>query len=413
MSETPDTPSYDVVIIGGGAAGIGVASSLLRRQSRLKIAIVEPSEYHYYQPAWTLVGGGAFDVTKSRRPMSTLIPKGVTWIKQAATAFDPDKNSVHIDGLKQIHYKFLIIAAGLKIKWDAIPGLHETLGKNGVTSNYSYESAPYTWQLVKAMQRGKAIFTQPPMPVKCPGAPQKAMYLSCYEWMKKDCLKDIDVELNNAGGVLFGVADFVPPLMQYVKQYNAQLNFNTNLVEVDGPAKTAWFDVKDPEGNVTRVKKSFDLLHVVPPQGPHEWIKNSPLSNAEGWIDVDQKTLQHAKYANVFGLGDACSTPNSKTAAAARKQIVVVAENLLALQAQKKMSIEYDGYGSCPLTVERGKIILAEFGYGGKLMPTFAWLINPIKASYLAWLLKKDVLPWLYWNAMLKGREWLARPFKN
>lgn len=413
MSENLDSAFYDVVIVGGGAAGIAVASSLLRRESSFKIAIIEPSEYHYYQPAWTLVGGGAFDVTKSKRPMATLIPHGVTWIKQSASGFDPDKNSVFIDEQKQIHYKFLIVAAGLKIKWDAIPGLLETLGKNGVTSNYSYEFAPYTWTLVQSLRQGKAIFTQPPMPVKCPGAPQKAMYLSCYEWFKKGTLKNIEVELNNAGGVLFGVADFVPPLMEYVKQYNATLNFNTNLVEVDGPGKMASFEVKDAQGNITRIKKSFDMLHVVPPQGPHTWIKDSPLANAEGWVEVDQKTLQHVRYHNVFGLGDSCSTPNSKTAAAARKQVVVVAENLIALQANKKMPLEYDGYGSCPLTVERGKIILAEFGYGGKLMPTFAWLINPIKASYLAWILKKDVLPWLYWNAMLKGREWLARPFKN
>ena len=404
---------FDVVIAGGGAAGIGLAASLKVREPSLNIAIIEPSDLHYYQPSWTLVGGGAFDVNDSRRNTQSLIPKGVHWIKDKITGFNPDANEVLIQGGAPVKYQQLAIATGLKSNWDAIPGLVETLGKNGVTSNYSFEYAPYTWELVKNLKSGKAIFTQPPMPIKCPGAPQKAMYLSCYEWQKQGHLDKIEVELNNAGGALFGVADFVPPLMEYVKKYRAQLNFNANLIAVDGPSRKATFAVKDADGNVTQVEKSFDMLHVVPPQGPQDCLKNSPVANADGFVDVDQFTLQHTRYPNVFGLGDCCSSPNSKTAAAARKQIVVVAENLLAARHQLPLPTKYDGYGSCPLTVERGKIVLAEFGFGGKLLPTFPWLINPLKATKLAWILKKDILPWLYWNAMLKGREWLARPFEN
>ena len=404
---------FDVVIAGGGAAGIGLAASLKARDRSLNTAIIEPSEEHYYQPSWTLVGGRAFNVKNSHRRTKDLIPSGVRWIKEKITGFNPDANEVLIANGAPVKYKQLAIATGIKSNWDAIPGLKETLGKNGVTSNYSFEYSPYTWELVQGLKSGKAIFTQPPMPIKCPGAPQKAMYLSCYEWQKQGRLNNIEVELNNAGGALFGVTDFVPPLMEYVKKYNAKLNFNTNLISVDGPAKKATFSVKDADGNVTQIEKSFDMLHVVPPQGPQDCLKSSPVSNAEGFVDVDQFTLQHLRYPNIFGLGDCCSSPNSKTAAAARKQIVVVAENLLAAKHNKPLPTKYDGYGSCPLTVENGKIVLAEFGFGGKLLPTFPWLINPLKATRLAWILKKDVLPWLYWNAMLKGREWLARPFEN
>jgi sulfide:quinone oxidoreductase len=413
MKTEQEKSTYDVVIAGGGAAGIGLAASLKNRDALLKIAIIEPSAEHYYQPSWTLVGGGAFNVNDSKRRTKDLIPHGVTWIQDKITGFSPDSNEVMVANGSPIQYQYLAVATGLKTNWDAIPGLVETLGKNGVTSNYSFEFSPYTWELVKQMQSGKAIFTQPPLPIKCPGAPQKAMYLSCYEWEQQGKLKNIEVELNNAGGALFGVADFVPPLMEYVKKYDTKLNFNCNLVSVDGPNKKAVFAVKDADGNITQVEKSFDLLHVVPPQGPQDCVKGSPIADAAGWVEVDQFSLQHTRYPNIFGLGDCCSSPNSKTAAAARKQIVVVAENLLAHRNHRVMPLKYDGYGSCPLTVERGKIVLAEFGFGGKLLPTFPWLINPLKATKLAWILKKDVLPWLYWNAMLKGREWLARPFEN
>ncbi len=404
---------HDIVIVGGGSAGVGLAASLKNRQHNLRITIIEPSDTHYYQPAWTLVGGGAFNVADSARPMASVIPPGVEWIKAGASGFDPDGKRVLLDNGQAVSYQYLVVATGIRIRPDLIPGLAETIGKNGVTSNYSFKTAPYTWELVKGLKKGRAIFTQPPVPIKCPGAPQKAMYLSCSEWRRQGVLKDIEVEFYNAGGVLFGVPDFVPPLMDYVKAYDIHLNFSANLVAVDGPAHKAWFDVKDAEGNVTRVEREFDMLHVSPPQAPQDCVRNSPLAGADGMVEIDQFTLQHVRYPNIFSLGDACSSPNSKTAAAARKQIVVVANNLMALRMGETFPTRYDGYGSCPLTVEHGKIVLAEFGFGGKLLPTFRWLINPIKASRLAWILKKDVLPWIYWNAMLRGREWLAKPFEN
>ena len=399
--------NFDIVVIGGGSAGIAVSASLLKRNSKLKIAIVEPNNKHYYQPAWTLVGGGSFDINKTMRPMSSVMPSEVTWIKHAASGFEPDNNIVRLADGTQVTYQQLIVCPGLRLAWERIEGLEETLGKNGVTSNYRFDLAPYTWSLVKELKSGRALFTQPAMPIKCAGAPQKAMYLSCDHWLRSDVLKHIEVEFNNAGAVLFGVAAYVPPLMEYVKRYNAKLAFNSNLVKVDGSSKTAYFEVKDSAGTVSQLAKSFDFLHAVPPQTAPDFIKQSPLADAAGWCEVNQATLQHPRYPNIFSLGDVCSAPNAKTAAAARKQVVVVAQNLIDLRAGRPISKQYDGYGSCPLTVEKGKVILAEFGYGGKLLPTFAFDSTVARRS--AWFLKATLLPWIYWNCMLKGREWLTR----
>ncbi|HEY0562296.1 MAG TPA: FAD/NAD(P)-binding oxidoreductase [Methylophilus sp.] len=398
--------SFDIVIVGGGSAGCGVAASLLKRNPQLNIAIIEPASKHYYQPAWTLVGAGEFSAANTERNMQDCIPSGAVWLQAAASSFDPDHNQVMTD-TGVVSYQQLIVTAGLKLDWDAIPGLKETLGKNGVTSNYRFDLAPYTWQLVQKLKSGTALFTQPPMPIKCAGAPQKAMYLSCSHWEQRGSLKYINVEFHNAGGVLFGVKDYVPALMQYVERYNAHLNFNSTLVEVDGQRRLATFQVKDADGNVTKIVRKFEMLHVVPPQTAPDFIKHSPLANADGWVEVNQHTLQHTRYDNIFSLGDVSSTPNAKTMAAARKQVVIAAENILALRAGVPLSARYDGYGSCPLTVEKGKIILAEFGYGGKLVPTFHW--DSTKPRRSAWLLKKYVLPTVYWKLMLKGREWLAR----
>ncbi|QPO10374.1 TIGR01244 family phosphatase [Thalassospira sp. A40-3] len=404
---------YDVVIIGGGAAGISVASSLIARRSGLEIAVIDPADIHYYQPGWTMVGGGVFEASTTAQTMGSLIPKGVHWIKAAVAAFEPQDDAVILDGCRVVKYDRLIVCPGLKLDWNRVDGLVETLGRNGVTSNYRYDLAPYTWELVSSMREGKAIFTQPPMPIKCAGAPQKAMYLSADHWNRNGVLKNIDIDFCNAGGVLFGVKDYVPALESYVKKYDAHLDFFHNLVAIDWQAKKAWFDIAKPDTKVERVEKSFDMIHVCPPQVAPDFIRVSPLADAAGWVDVDQATLRHKSFSNIWSLGDVMNAPNAKTAAAARKQAPVVAENVVADIDGKSPVAQYDGYGSCPLTVERGRIVLAEFGYGGTLLPSFPkWLIDGTKPSHLAWLLKEKLLPPIYWKAMLRGKEWLAKPEK-
>ncbi|MCJ9429609.1 bifunctional protein tyrosine phosphatase family protein/NAD(P)/FAD-dependent oxidoreductase [Kordiimonas marina] len=403
--------AHDVVIIGGGAGGIAAAASLLKRRADLDIAIIEPKEVHYYQPGWTLVGGGVFSREQTKRPLADVLPAGTTWLHGAVAEFLPTKNAVVLEDGEKIYYKTLVVAPGLKLDWDKVEGLTDTLGKNGVTSNYRFDLAPYTWELVTGLRNGRALFTQPPMPIKCAGAPQKAMYMACDHWRREGRLKDIDINFHLAGAALFGVADYVPALMGYIERYNAHLHYKEDLIAVDGAKKIATFAVTDDAGNVTQETREFDMLHVCPPQGPLDVMKGSPIADAVGWVAVNNETLQHQKYGNIFSLGDSCSAPNAKTAAAVRKQAPVVAHNVLAVLDGQAPGALYAGYGSCPLTVERGKVVLAEFGYGGKLQPTLPrWLIEGTKPSSIAWFLKEKLMPSIYFDLMLKGREWLAKP---
>ena len=404
--------THEVVIIGGGAAGIAVASSLKARKPDLDIALIDPADIHYYQPGWTMVGGGIFDPATTAKTMASLIPNGVRWIKAAVAAFEPDKKAIILDGCRVVKYRSLVVVPGLKLNWAGIEGLAETLGRNGVTSNYRYDLAPYTWELVQGLRKGRAVFTQPPMPIKCAGAPQKALYLSADHWFRNGNLKNIEIDFFNAGAVLFGVKEYVPALMDYIKRYNAHLHFQHRLSRIDGPGRKAWFTKTDADGSQSTVETDFDMIHVVPPQVAPDFVRVSPLADVAGWVDVDQGTLRHKTLEGIYSLGDVCNAPNAKTAAAARKQAPIVAHNLLKdLGAITEGDAIYDGYGSCPLTVERGKIVLAEFGYGGKLLPSFpAWMLDGTKPSHLAWLLKERMLPPIYWQAMLKGKEWMAKP---
>lgn len=400
MTDVKKTENYVVVVIGGGAAGIAVAARLRLAKPDMSIAIIEPSMTHAYQPAWTLVGAGVMDVKKTIKQEGSLIPKGVTWIAQKASEIDPENMNVTLDDGRILSYRRLVVCPGIQIDWGKIKGLQENLGKNGVTSNYDRKTAPYTWECVKNLGKGTAIFTQPTMPIKCAGAPQKAVYLSSDHWRKSGILSEINVKFCLAGDKLFGVAHFVPSLQKYIDAYGVDLHFKENLIEIkiEGDKKEAIFQVVGTDKTVTR---SFDMIHVVPPQSAPDFIAQGPLANAAGWLDVDAHSLQHVKYETIFGLGDVVGTSNAKTAAAARDQAPIVAHNLLASLEGKPMPKRYDGYGACPLTVEYGRVVLAEFLYGGKVAPTFPF--DQRKPSRLAWWFKTIIFPKLYWYGMLRG----------
>ena len=398
--------NHDVVIVGGGTAGITVAASLRRRAPKsLDIAIIDPAESHYYQPAWTLVGGGAYSLERTRRSLASLVPAGVRLIRDAVTAFRPDANEVTLASGDVVGYAQLVVCPGLILDWEKVEGLPGALGRNGVCSNYSADHAEYTWACIQALKSGaRAVFTQPPMPFKCPGAPQKIAYLTADHLRRSGLLKSCHVEFHTATPAIFGVPFFAKALTRVAARYGIEVDVSHNLIAVDGAARKATFEVVDGDGKGSRIVVDYDMLHVTPPQAPPAFIRTSPLANEAGWVDVDQGSLQHPKFSNVFSLGDVCSTPNSKTAAAIRKQSPVVVRNILRVRKGEEAVAEYDGYASCPLTTAYGKVIMAEFIYGGKVTPSLP--LNPGKERWVNWWIKKTGLPLMYWHYMLKGREW-------
>jgi sulfide:quinone oxidoreductase len=391
---------YSVVIVGGGSAGISIAARLLRESPSLanQVAIIDPSSKHYYQPLWTLVGGGAAKREVTERDEASVIPEGAVWIQEAVTEFAPADNKVHTAGDKQISYDYLVVAAGIQIDWSKIKGLQETIGKNGVCSNYSFDTVASTWEAIRNFKGGTAIFTQPPNPIKCGGAPQKIMYLADDHFRKANVRTRSQVHFFSATPSIFAVKKYADSLMQVVARKGIETHFKHNLVEVDGEKHEAVFENVDSK---KRMNVHFDMLHVTPPMSAPDFIKKSPLANKDGWVSVDKHTLQHTEFANVFAAGDCSSLPTSKTGAAIRKQAPVVAENLLSLMRNRPAVHEYDGYTSCPLVTGYGSLILAEFDYNNEPDETFPF--DQGKERFSMYLLKKELLPVIYWDGMLKG----------
>ncbi|MEK4027823.1 FAD/NAD(P)-binding oxidoreductase [Pseudobacillus sp. FSL P4-0506] len=391
---------YRIVIVGGGSAGISTAARLLNGMKSLAndVAIIDPADKHYYQPLWTLVGGGAAKKEDTERSMEEVIPEGAVWIQQAVASFTHEENKIQLANRESLSYDYLVVAAGIEIHWEGVKGLREALGKGGVCSNYSYEYTDYTWEAIRTFKGGNAVFTHPATPVKCGGAPQKIMYLAEDHFSRTGLREQTNVIFGSANPAIFDVQKYRETLEKVVARKKIDARFRENLVEIRSAQKEAVFENIDTKKQTT-VK--YDMLHVTPPMRAPGFIRESSLAGEAGWVDVHPNTLQHHKYENVFALGDCADLPTSKTGAAIRKQAPVVAENMLALIKEEPMKAAYDGYSSCPLVTGYNSLVLAEFKYGK--IPSESFPINQAKERRSMYMMKKDLLPIIYWDGMLKG----------
>lgn len=411
---------YQILIIGGGTAGIMVAAQLIRRQSSLSVAIIEPSKDHWYQPAWTLVGAGAYDFSKTRRPEGPLIPPGVDWIRDRATAIVPENNKVHTHRSGHITYDYLVVAPGLVMDIDAMPGLREALQTEVVCSNYT--DPLKTWRVLQQFKGGNALFTQPATPIKCGGAPQKIMYLAAEHFREAGVRRQTNVIYATPGSVIFGTRDFADTLLKVIARKKICLKLFYTPVSIDPADRYIYFRYTGPDNwsgveaireimnSNGLVKMPYDMLHLAPPQAAPAFIQDCPLAAVDGvnkgWIEVDPYNLQHARYPNVYALGDVAALPTAKTGAAIRKQAPVVVDHLLCAIHQTVSAKQYNGYSSCPLVTGYGKMVLAEFKYGNvrDSDPLLSRFIDTAKEHWSMWLLKRYGLPYLYWNFMMKGK---------
>jgi len=389
-----------IVVVGGGTAGLTVSAQLLGKNSDLDVTIIEPSEKHYYQPLWTLVGGGVFPKEESERDEADFIPPGATWMKDAAESFDPDANTVKTVGGETVSYDYLVVCPGLQLNWSEIKGLtKDIVGKHGICSNYSFDTVDTTWEMVRNFKGGTALFTQPETPIKCGGAPQKICYLAEDHFRKQGIRDKCKVIFTVAKPRIFMVDPYATTLEKMCERKDIETHVQTNLKEIRPEAKEAVFEKLD--GGEDMVIK-YDMLHVTPKMGAMDFIKKSPLAGDGGWVDVDKHTLQHTKFPNVFSLGDTSNVPTSKTGAAIRKQAPTTVENILCLIEGKPLSGHYSGYTSCPLVTSYSSLVLAEFDYEKNPMESFPF--DQSKERFSMYMMKKHGLPNLYWHGMLRGR---------
>ncbi|GAB1605827.1 sulfide:quinone oxidoreductase, mitochondrial-like [Argonauta hians] len=403
--------SYKLVVVGGGAGGSSISATFSKSLPSGSVAVIEPNKDHFYQPLWTLVGGGLKNLEDSRRPMASVLPSKSEWIQNSVTEFHPDSNYVTLKDGSKVHYEYLVVGLGLQINFNQVKGLPEALQSDPrVCSNYSVDTVGKTYPALQSFKGGNAIFTVPTTPIKCGGAPQKIMYLAEDYFSKTGKRDKANVLFNTSLGVMFVAKHYSDKLYTLATNRGIKVNFQHSLTEVKPDSGEAVFQKVGSENETATFK--YDFLHVTPPMSVPDVIKQSPLcDNALGFMDVNKETLQHVRYDNIFGIGDCTNIPTSKTAAAAASQSGVLAKNLSAKMKGEKLPLKYNGYTSCPLVTSSSKCILAEFDFTNT--PTETFPFDQSKERRSMFLLKSHLLPPMYWLMMTKGLWRGPGPFRK
>lgn len=392
----------EVLIIGGGNAGISLAARL-QRYGVKDIAVVEPKDHHLYQPLFSHIAGGRALAKEAIRTQDSVTPKGVTWVRDAAAGVDAAANTVMLASGSTVAYGQLVVCPGLQLDWDAVPGLADAVHSPFGASHYEFGLAPKTWTLLSRLTSGTVVFTMPAGPVKCGGAAQKPMYLACDYWREQGVLDQVRVVMVQPYPSVFGVPGVDEELDRKIQEYGIELRLNSELVSVDSDRQTA--TIRDNAAGTTE-ELHYDVLNAVPPQSAPDWLKATDLpapGSDGGFVEVDPETLRHRRYPNIWSLGDAAATTNSKCGGALRKQTKVLAKNLVAARRGAPLKEKYNGYAVCPFTVSRSTVVFAEFDADYRPMPSIP-RVPTWKESRASWVVDRDVFPQVYWNLILKGR---------
>ncbi len=399
-----------IAIVGGGAAGISMAARLQRALSNPDITLIDPSDTHYYQPGFTLIGSGVYEASQVHKPQESLIPSGVEWLKDRVTELDPDNNRLTTSQNGVVAYDFLVLCPGLQMHFEEIEGIsRDTLGAGNAHCIYDFNGAQKCWAAIKELSEkgGRAIFSDTWTKLKCGGAPKK-INMMAEDYCRRQGTRDrVDFQFISAGDKMFDVPLFCKRLEEIYAERHIPVTFQQRIKAVDTASRKVYFEYT-ADGSVQTVSRDYDFLHIVPPMSAPDFVRRSPLAvdpqtgKRENWVPADKDTLVHARYRNVMVLGDAAGIPTSKTGAAIRIQVPVAVANLISLMENETPSAIYNGYTACPFVTERGKVLMAEFGYDKVPTPTIPFL-DPGKEHWPGWILKTRVLKPMYFQGMLRG----------
>lgn len=403
QAKASPTHAPNIAIIGAGLGGISLSAKLVDDLPNAKITLFDADSTLYYQPGFTLIAAGIYQKSDTAYDKKDLIDSKVQWVKENVASVNPDSNTLVTTSGQEHSYDYLVIATGTTNMFEKYKGLSEEYindPKTNVTSIYTADGAVKAQGMLKKILKdgGKVIFAEPNTPIKCGGANKKVNFLLEDAATTQGARSKIDMLLCTGGGEMLSSPTHAKMIEQFFIERKMPYNKQHLLAEVDTERNIAYFDKLMPytengEKKVAkeRIEKPYDYLIVIPPMKTADFITEAGLAITKGhtagnWVDVDQYTLQHKRYENIFAIGDCAGIPKGKTGASIRKQYPVVAANIIAHLDKKPLEAKFSGYTACPLLTRYGKAVMVEFDYEGTApsMPCF----GATRESWLNWFVK-------------------------
>ncbi|GIG35031.1 NAD(P)/FAD-dependent oxidoreductase [Cellulomonas pakistanensis] len=389
---------HDVLVIGGGNAGLSLAGRV-RRDGCRDVAVVEPRSVHHYKPLLSYVASGTATLADLRRPQDEVVPSGVRRYAGTVESVDPARSVVVLADGTELEYGDLAVCPGAELDWDAIPGSREAVATAHAATSYLPEQAEKTWTMLSSLRSGRAVFAISDRHVPCAPVGLKPLFSAVDVWRRSGALDSIEVELLVEGPHLVRHAEADRNLRAAADEYGVRVRLGTTVTSVDAGART--LALATPGGPQDL---AYDALYLAPPHRALPWIAESGLATdgSEGFVAVDPETLQHVTHPRIWGLGDAATVATLPSGGALRRQVPVVARNIQARRKGRIMD-RYDGYSVAPVTTSRRRLLLAEFDRHGTAEPSVP-LVDLARPRPSLLLFDRYLEPLIYWHKLIKGR---------
>ena len=392
-----------LLVLGAGTAGTMVVNKLrpLLPTDEWHITVVEQKAEHHYQPGYLFIPFGGYRESEIVKPGRQFIPEDVDLIMAEIDRVDIAANQAWLTDGRALGYDQLVIATGATPRPDQTPGMDGPEWRRSIFDFYTIEGAIALRDSLRTWERGRLVVHITEMPIKCPVAPLEFSFLADSHFRDRGMRDRVEIV-------------YVTPLDGAFTKPVASRRLGGMLEDRKIEVETDFYvEGIDNERRVLRSyderEIAFDLLVTVPLNMGADFVARSGLGDELNYVPVDHGTFQSKAADNVFAIGDAADLPTSKAGSVAHFAVEVFTENFLHHIRGEEMPLRFDGHANCFVESGDNKALLIDFNYDVEPLPgTYPLpVVGPFSLLEESELnhFGKLMFKWVYWNALLPGRE--------
>lgn len=382
---TSNKRAAKVLVVGGGVGGLVGANALARllaseiANGSIEVTVIDRSSQHYYQPSFLFVVMNLEQPSRTHRSVRSLLDNRVTFVQAEVDAIDLAARRVVLVGGQSLSYDFLLVAPGVRLDRESIPGLALT------EHFYSLESAEVLRQRLGDLEGGHVVVGVSSLPYKCPPAPLEMVLMLDSALRSAGRRDSFQLSFAFPMPIPFPGPGLAGPIGAMLQERSIEQVLSFELASVEEHRELV---------STSGQRVPFDLAVVIPPNAPDAVVDRSSFPGG-GWIAVDKMTLEVPGLEGVYALGDAAGLPTSKNGSGAELQAQVAARRIRDRLHDVTPTDTYDGTGMAFMVTGLDEAALISSNYTRQ-----ASQMSPSRPMHWMKLLYNE----LYWSLTVKGK---------